>query len=376
MAAQVVKAVKSKLPSISVAHHHLPPMPTIRDVVKLYRLNAIKQLSQNFLMDEKLTHKIVKAAGRVDENHVCEVGPGPGGITRAILARGAKKVILIEKDLRFKSILNMLSQAAPGRVETYYGDVLSFNMSNLFPEEERRDWDAPTPYLQIMGNLPFNVATPLIIRWLKDISEKTNAWRYGRVPLTLTFQKEVAERLAAEDSHEQRCRLSIMAQYLCQTYHKFTIKGSAFVPKPDVDVGVVKFIPRKTPLINQPFDLVEKVTRQLFSMRQKHCWKGLSTLFPETLRTELVDTLMTESGVDRTARPYELTIEQVGRLCDAYAVICENNPVRDYNYRGIKPDEAWEELHGTKQLDEDEIVEDLDKKDGGHLGSSHLEFIK
>jgi dimethyladenosine transferase 1 len=271
----------------------------------------------------------------------------------------------------------MLSQAAPGRVETYYGDVLSFNLTNLFPEEQARAWEDPCPYLHVMGNLPFSVATPLIIRWLKDISQRTNAWRFGRVPLTLTFQKEVAERLAAPERHEQRCRLSIMAQYLCHTNHKFTIKGSAFVPKPDVDVGVVKFIPRKVPLINHPFGLVEKVTRQLFCMRQKYCQRGLSTLFPHAIRKELIDILMKESEVDRTQRPYNLTIEEVGRLCDAYDSICKRYPVRDYNYRGRNPDEEWEELYGNKKLEDDlsdiepdsssnvngnEIVEDLDKK--------------
>jgi dimethyladenosine transferase 1 len=200
-------------------------MPSIGDLVKLYRLRAIKQLSQNFLMDQNLTNKIVKSAGYINNHYVCEVGPGPGGITRAILNRGPKKVLLIEKDKRFKPTLELLRECAPGKVDIYYGDVLSFNMSRLFPEEEVRAWDDTIPNVRIIGNLPFSISTPLIVRWLKEMSQGTSAWRYGRVTLALTFQHEVAERLVADAAEAQRCRLSIMAQYLCKVYYKFTIPG-------------------------------------------------------------------------------------------------------------------------------------------------------
>jgi dimethyladenosine transferase 1 len=213
--------------ALAAERQRLPPMPTIRDLVKMYKLQAMKQLSQNFLMDQNLTNKIVKSAGWMDDCYVCEVGPGPGGITRSIITRGAKKVLLIEKDTRFKSTLDLLSEYAPGKVETYYGDVLSFNMSQLFPEEAKREWEDEVPPIRIIGNLPFSISTPLIIRWLRDISNRTNAWRYGRATLTLTFQEEVADRLVADASFAQRCRLSIMAQYLCHVSHKFTIPGKA-----------------------------------------------------------------------------------------------------------------------------------------------------
>jgi len=211
----------------------LPPMPTIGDLVKLYRLRARKQLSQNFLMDENLTNKIVKSSGHMNNNYVCEVGPGPGGITRSILNQGPKKLLLIEKDKRFKPTLELLREYAPEKIDIYYGDVLSFNMSRLFPDEERKDWTDTLPNIRIVGNLPFNVATPLIVRWLKDISRHTNAWEFGRVTLALTFQHEVAERLVADAADVQRCRLSVMAQYLCNVYYKFTIPGmfSPFIYK-------------------------------------------------------------------------------------------------------------------------------------------------
>lgn len=204
----------------------LPPLPTVRDLVKLYQLNAIKQLSQNFLLDYKLTGKICKAAGNLSDCLVCEVGPGPGGITRSILERLPKKVIVIEKDKRFERSLQILQQACPGKLDIYWGDVLSFNMKELIPPEFAKSWEEDSlPKLHLIGNLPFNIATPLISRWLSQISRKESIWEHGRVPMTLTFQKEVAERLTAEASTEQRSRLSIMAQYLTHPTLKFVMKG-------------------------------------------------------------------------------------------------------------------------------------------------------
>lgn len=205
----------------------LPPLPSIRDLIKLYQLSALKQLSQNFLLDVKLTSKIAKCAGNMDDFTVCEVGPGPGGITRSILERSPRKVILIEKDKRFEPSLKMLEDACPGKIQIYWGDVLSFDMSKIFPEDCAVPWE-DRPKIHLIGNLPFSIATPLIIRWLSDVSTRTNAWSYGRVPMTLTFQKEVAERLTAEENNEQRSRLSIMAQYLTHCSLKFIIRGEFY----------------------------------------------------------------------------------------------------------------------------------------------------
>ncbi|CAG7723624.1 unnamed protein product [Allacma fusca] len=326
----------------------LPPLPSIRDLVKLYRLTAIKQLSQNFLLDERMSDKIVRAAGKLEGRCVCEVGPGPGGITRSILRKGASKVLLIERDSRFKGLLSMLQNACPGRVDTYWGDVLSFNMSKLFPEEATTPWDDDRlPPLHILGNLPFSVATPLIIRWLRDMSERTNAWTYGRVPLTLTFQKEVAERIVANVMDTQRSRLSIMCQYLTEPEYKFTISGSAFVPKPDVDVGVVRFIPRKVPLISYPFPVVEKVTRQIFSKKRKMSYKGAATLFPKVIRNKLVRELYSRTDVNPEIRPTQVTIEEIGLLCKAYLEVCEEYPVRDYVNRAYEAEDQWETKYGS-----------------------------
>ena len=148
-------------------------------------------------------------------------------------------------------------------------------MDRLFPEEIIKSWQDEPPNISILGNLPFSVSTPLIIDYLENISNRTSLWRYGRVGLTLTFQKEVADRLAADILDKQRSRLSIMSQYLCKVKHKFTIPGKCFVPAPDVDVGVVTFLPRKQPLIRLPFKVVEKVVRHVFHYRQKKCKRGI-----------------------------------------------------------------------------------------------------
>ncbi|XP_068209849.1 mitochondrial dimethyladenosine transferase 1 [Palaemon carinicauda] len=312
---------------MAATYHRLPPLPSISEIVKLYKIRATKHLSQNFLMDPKLTSKIVRSAGRVKNCHVCEVGPGPGGITRSIFEQNAAHVTVIEKDPRFLPSLELLKDACKGNLHIELGDVLTFNMENSFPKElAAQSWEDNIPKIHIIGNLPFNVSTPLIIRWLHDISLQRNAWAYGRVPMTLTFQLEVAQRMVAPTGTEHRSRLSIMCQNWCEVKHKFTIPGRAFVPKPDVDVGVVTLIPRVKPLIPLEFKLVEKVVRSIFSFRQKYCVKGARNLFPLTVRDELVDKMFTVAEVDPTTRPMQLSIPEFNRLCHAYSAILEQKP--------------------------------------------------
>lgn len=304
----------------------LPPLPAVRDLLNLFRLRAVKQLSQNFLLEPKLTSKLVAAAGKVHDGYVCEVGPGAGSLTRIILSRGVKSLVVVEKDRRFQPVLEMLVEASNGSMSVVWGDVLSHSLAKSFPVEAACKWEDKLPNIHIIGNLPFNVATPLIIMWLKAMSERTNAWTYGRVPLTLTFQKEVAERMVAPIGSAERCRLSVMCQHLCHVQHKFTIPGRAFVPKPDVDVGVVRFVPLVTPLIQSPFDVVEKVVRTGFSFRQKYCQKSLARLFPVTLRPLLTETLLNDANVDGKLRPFQLSVEEFNRICMAYQKICREHP--------------------------------------------------
>ncbi|XP_039993805.1 dimethyladenosine transferase 1, mitochondrial [Xiphias gladius] len=317
-----------------LASFRLPPLPTIGELIKLYNLRAEKQLSQNFLLDLRLTDKIVRQAGSLRDAHVCEVGPGPGGLTRSILNAGAADVLVVEKDTRFIPGLKLLSEAAPGRLRIVHGDILTYRMDRGFPVNISKPWEEDPPNLHIIGNLPFSVSTPLIIKWLENIANRTGPFVYGRTRLTLTFQKEVAQRLTASTGTKQRSRLSIMAQYLCTVRNCFTIPGRAFVPKPEVDVGVVHFTPLVQPQIQQPFKLVERVVRNIFQFRRKHCHKGVEKLFPEACRMELTQEMMQKADVDPTLRPTDLTIQHIRALVDAYACLSAHEPsLLSYEYR-------------------------------------------
>ncbi|KAM9433015.1 mitochondrial dimethyladenosine transferase 1-like [Salvelinus alpinus] len=317
-----------------IAVFRLPPLPTIGEVIKLYNLRALKQLSQNFLLDMRLTDKIVCQAGSLRDARVCEVGPGPGGLTRSILNAGAADLLVVEKDNRFIPGLNLLSEAAPGKLRVVHGDILMYRIDRGFPKVITKAWEDDPPDLHIIGNLPFSVSTPLIIKWLENISNRTGPFVYGRTRLTLTFQKEVAERLTASTASRQRSRLSIMAQYLCAVKSCFTIPGRAFIPKPEVCVGVVHFTLLAQPQIKQPFKLVEKVVRNVFQFRRKHCRKGIEMLFPETERLELAKVMMHEADVDPTLPPTELSIPDIRALADAYSSLCsENQGLLTYDFR-------------------------------------------
>ncbi|RUS85173.1 hypothetical protein EGW08_007077 [Elysia chlorotica] len=314
----------------------LPPLPTIQEIIRIYGLSARKKLSQNFLLDLNLTRKIIKTAGNLKDCCVVEVGPGPGGLTRSILNTEVEKLIVIEKDGRFVPSLEILSDASHGRMKIIQGDILGFDMSDVVPPEYTCQWQDNTPNIHVIGNLPFSVSTPLIIRWLNSISTQSNLWSRGRAAMTLTFQKEVAERIIAPPRSEYRCRLSVMCQYLCNVSLKFSIPGKAFVPPPKVDVGVVKFVPRREPLIRQSFALVERMNRHLFHHPNKFCFKSLGTLFPPD-REDLIWTMVELSGVDAQIRPFELTNEQVGQLCNAYATIIGQEPdILTYEFRSQK----------------------------------------
>lgn len=327
----------------------LPPLPTIRDLIKLYQLRAIKQLSQNFLMDERLTDKIVKAAGKIEGHHVLEVGPGPGGITRSIIKQMPKQLVVVEKDRRFLPSLELLSEATCGytQMDIYQADILKFPIESAFPDLTVHDWEGRRAPVHLIGNLPFSISTRLLINWLKDISLRQGAWSFGRTSMILTFQKEVAERIVAPILSPQRCRLSIMSQIWTEPKLRFTIPGKAFVPKPDVDVSIVTLVPYQVPLTTLPFDLVEKVCRYIFSMRQKYCRRGVSNLYPEDLRDELTNKTFRLAEVNPEARSFQLSVDECLRIAAAYHDLLKIHPhIESYNYRASK------KIHPTESDDD------------------------
>ncbi|XP_063707825.1 dimethyladenosine transferase 1, mitochondrial [Culicoides brevitarsis] len=337
----------------------LPPLPTLRDLVKLYKLTAIKQLSQNFLMDERLTDKIVRAAGHIQDHHVLEVGPGPGGITRSILRQCPKQLIVVEKDRRFMPTMELLAEACKQTTDMKIvrGDILKYDMENCFEGCERTDWHGPRAPVHLIGNLPFAISTRLLINWLKDISLKRGAWAYGRTSLTLTFQKEVADRIVAPILSKERCRLSIMSQLWTKPQLRFTIPGTAFVPKPEVDVGVVTFVPHRDPMTDLDFDLVEKMARYLFSMRQKYCRRGIQNLFSPDIREEYTAKIFQLADIDPQLRSFQISNEEFLRLCIVYNDMLKENPdIAKYDYRGprISRDLCWQ---GQTEENIEEIVE-------------------
>lgn len=317
----------------------LPPMPTIRDVIKIYKLTAMKQLSQNFLMDDRLTGRIVRQCGDITDHHVLEVGPGPGSITRSILLRKPKQLSIVEKDRRFIPTMELLANVVKPAIQMdiYRDDILKFPIGNVFPDSIRCDWNDNKPPVHIVGNLPFAISTRLLINWLKDISMKRGAWTYGRTPMVLTFQKEVGERIIAPIMHDQRCRLSVMTQTWARAEVRFEIPGKAFVPKPDVDVAVVYIEPLKEPLTTLPFDLVEKVMRYLFSMRQRKIFYAISNLYPTELRPELTEKTFGMTKISSDAKCFQLSNEECLELASAYSKILEEHPhIEHYNYRASK----------------------------------------
>jgi 16S rRNA (adenine1518-N6/adenine1519-N6)-dimethyltransferase len=236
-----------------------PPLPPLRDVIARHGLDARRSLGQHFLLDRNLTDRIARVAGDLAGVSVIEIGPGPGGLTRSMLDAGAASVVAIEKDDRCVAALAELAAAYPGRLEIVEADALEVDVRSL----------APAPR-KIVANLPYNVATPLLLRWLRAAPD------FAR--LVLMFQKEVADRLAARAGTAAYGRLSIMAQWLCAVRREFNVDARAFVPPPRVASTVVTLIPRDRPLAPAEPDLLEAVTKAAFGQRRKMLRRSLRSL--------------------------------------------------------------------------------------------------
>ncbi|CAA6606238.1 Ribosomal RNA small subunit methyltransferase A [Rhodospirillaceae bacterium LM-1] len=254
-------------------------LPPLKDIVAKYDLLAQKSLGQHFLFDLNITNKIARMAGDLTKGTTIEVGPGPGGLTRALLENGAARVIAIEKDKRCLGALAEIEAAYPGRLRVIEGDAVKIDAAALGDEPRR-----------IVANLPYNVGTPLLIGWLKRIHDFES--------LTLMFQKEVADRLAAPVRSSAYGRLSALAQWKCDVKKLFDLPGAAFTPPPKVASSVVRLTPKA---VTEPADfaLFERVTAAAFGQRRKMLRSSLKSIGD-------AETLLIQAGIEPTARAEEI----------------------------------------------------------------------
>ncbi|KAF9435408.1 Dimethyladenosine transferase 1, mitochondrial [Entomortierella beljakovae] len=305
----------------------LPSLPAIRDLIRVYGLSANQKFSQNFILDKNVT--------------------GPGLLTRSILDAGAQRVIAVEKDKRFVPALQQLSEASDQRLAFIIGDMLKLNHSNIFtaaqdlssspfiissaspntttdtasipPSPPPQDLnsslkplDENNSTIRLLGNLPFGVASPMLIQWLKMMALGQGIFQpNNHVSMTLMFQKEVAEGIVAPPGFPQRSRLSIMAQSICDVKLAYHVPAGVFVPKPKVDAAVVHFEPKQNPLVHGSLDKVEDVARYYFNKRRKtmgNNTKRMIKTMPEM--KSILDEWIQEGGWDMGQRPEDVSTEQ------------------------------------------------------------------
>src|SRR3569833_1517710 len=270
-------------------------LPPLREVIAAHGLAAKKSLGQNFLLDLNLTRRIARAAGANEGGTFYEVGPGPGGLTRSLLAEGADKVIAVERDARCLPALEEIAHAWPGKLDIISAAAMAVDEAALLPHGAR-----------IAANLPYNVGTALLIRWLT-----TERWAPFWQSATLMFQKEVAQRITARPGTEHYGRLSVLTQWRAQPKILFDVNRSAFVPPPSVTSAIVRLEPREKPLAPARLQSLEAVTAAAFGQRRKMLRQSLKPLGGEVLAEK--------AGIDPTARPEDLTIEQFAALARAIA---------------------------------------------------------
>ena len=273
-----------------------PDLRPLRQVIADHDLRPRKSLGQNFLLDPNITDRIARAAGELAETTVIEIGAGPGSLTRALLARGAHHVIAIERDPRCVEALAELTAAYPGRLRVIEADALKTDISAL----------ASAPRA-VVANLPYNIATPLLIDWLKSATEFTG--------FTLMFQKEVAMRICAEAGGRDYGRLSIAAQWRCEARTLFDVPPGAFIPPPKVTSTLISLTPRKQPLAPADWGALERVTTAAFGQRRKMLRASLRRLEVDT------DALLERAGVSPTVRAETVNIAGFCAIAREYAAM-------------------------------------------------------
>ncbi len=271
----------------------LDGLPPLRDVIQRHGLDAKKALGQNFLLDLNLTQKIARTAGPIEDHTVIEVGPGPGGLTRAILALGAKRVIAIERDARCLPALAEISDHYPGRLTVIEGDALKTDFEALAPGEKVR----------IIANLPYNVGTQLLVNWLLPKS-----WPPFWESLTLMFQREVGLRIVADENDDHYGRLGVLCGWRTDARMAFDVPPQAFTPPPKVTSSVVHLEPIANPLACDVARL-ERVTHAAFGQRRKMLRQSVKSLGGEAL--------LARAEIDPQRRAETLSVEEFVRLANA-----------------------------------------------------------
>lgn len=266
-----------------------PPLPPLRQVIARHGLSARKSLGQHFLLDSNLARRIALAAGDLSTGTVIEVGPGPGGLTRALLEAGARHLIAIERDHRCIEPLYDLAEHFAGRLELIEGDALDVDIASLGAVPRR-----------VVANLPYNLSTTLLLSWLAAVAEAADAF----AGFTLMFQKEVAGRLVARPGSKAYGRLSVMTQWLCEPHILFDVSPRAFTPPPRVTSSVVYLSPRAAALYPAPRPMLERITAAAFGQRRKMLRQSLRALGTNTAA------LISVAGVSGTARGEDLDIAQ------------------------------------------------------------------
>lgn len=266
----------------------------LRDVIRDYNLRADKRLGQHFLLDINLLRRIVSFAGDLSGQTVLEVGPGPGGLTRALLSTNADRIVAIETDPRCIDALGELSADAEGRLRVIEADALKVDLETLGGE----------PFT-IVANLPYNVGTALLLRWLDQLVHIRS--------MTLMFQREVAERLIAPPGSRSYGRLSVIVQWLCKVERMLNLPGKAFVPPPKVASSIVQLTPRPEPIGAASKPVLEKVVAAAFGQRRKMLRTSLKTLGRDPIP------LLAAAGILETARAEEIDIEGFCRLANVFS---------------------------------------------------------
>lgn len=274
-------------------------LPPLREVIAAHGLTAKKSLGQNFIQDLNLTRRIARIAGALDGVTVVEIGPGPGGLTRALLLEGAARVIAIERDDRCLAALAGVAARYPGRLVVHGADALTADWPVLLGSAAGSD-------VRIVANLPYGVATRLLIGWLE-----TEPWPPWFSRMTLMFQKEVAERIVAAPGTKAYGRLSVISQWRCEAGIALTLNPSAFTPPPKVDSAVVDFVPR--PQLSPQCDVkvLGRVTGAAFGQRRKMLRSTLKSI------TERPDALLERLGIAGDRRGETLSVEEFARIAVA-----------------------------------------------------------